>query len=303
MEPRNRKQRRTAAASSAEADIPLSHPPRRDTNTPSTKTLYDIIADRQKELLGQDNGPSIASAAAADKDAVSAAPRGTRFVTVDVSGAVVDVDGTSSNGDENTYTTDDNNTDNTDNNSNADHTDDKPLPPFLDTILLSIPLTTLHLTLAYLAAHQYAEKTDARQLLKDSLTITLPPPNLPRTPGPRPHRVLADPSATAQSRQFKGSTTPGFLCLFLIRAVSATPTRLAADAAHARFFARGGLARGAADHHHEWRPVLRGHEEGAGGRHAVDLVYFGDVVWGGGAGCVGAVGLGGLVDEVWDFLS
>lgn len=51
---------------------------------------------------------------------------------------------------------------------------DHPLPPLLDTILLSLPLTTLHLTLAYLAAHQYAESTDVPRLLKESITITFP---------------------------------------------------------------------------------------------------------------------------------
>ena len=51
---------------------------------------------------------------------------------------------------------------------------DQPLPSFLDTLLLSFPLTTLHLTLAYLAAHQYADEIQLRRLLKESALIAFP---------------------------------------------------------------------------------------------------------------------------------
>lgn len=175
MTSRNRKQRRAAAAaaqsSSPEPDIPLATPPRDEPSTrPRERTLYDIIAERQNELLGQaaasqNTLPSTVS------NGLPAQPKGTRFVTVNASGQLVDTDGdldsqvpanirseTPSNGDK----------------IHTASESDQPLPPLLDTILLSLPLTTLHCTLAYLAAHQYAESVDIRRLLQESLTITLP---------------------------------------------------------------------------------------------------------------------------------
>lgn len=50
----------------------------------------------------------------------------------------------------------------------------QPLPPAIDTLLLSIPLTTLHLTLSYLAAHQYAQEIDLRALLRECALVAFP---------------------------------------------------------------------------------------------------------------------------------
>lgn len=178
MTSRNRKQRRAAAttahSASPEPEIPLATPPRDDDSSNRTRerTLYDIIAERQNELLGQaaasqNTLPSTVS------NGLPAQPKGARFVTVDASGQLVDTDG-----DLDSQVPVNIRAEGTSNGNRIQKTDevdnDKPLPPFLDTILLSLPLTTLHFTLAYLAAHQYAETIDLQRLLKESLTITLP---------------------------------------------------------------------------------------------------------------------------------
>ncbi|KAJ5678052.1 uncharacterized protein N7477_003685 [Penicillium maclennaniae] len=168
--PRNRKQRRAAAAtsSSPEPSIPLAIPPRNQSAKKSERTLYDIIAERQNELLGQ----QAVSQAALDAELAKghkSKSKGPRYVTVDASGNVVDANASDqvpmNNGARKISTED---------TGSAPDEPDKPLPPFIDTVLLSVPLTTLHLTLAYVAAHQYAERIDLPRLLKESFTITLP---------------------------------------------------------------------------------------------------------------------------------
>ncbi|KAJ5457889.1 hypothetical protein N7475_009277 [Penicillium sp. IBT 31633x] len=180
--PRNRKQRRVAAGSSFKNDEPeiaMAHPPRNDPtkNKPTVeRTLYDIIAERQNGV----NAKGGKIPASVEAQGIPPQSGGTRFVTVDASGQLVDTDGdisshlskhpqkkkakgTQAHGiDQNTKK------------SNSESELDKPLPPFLDTILLSLPLTTLHLTLSYLAAHQYAESIDLPKLFKDSITTAFP---------------------------------------------------------------------------------------------------------------------------------
>lgn len=167
---RNRKQRRAAdstVSTSPEPEIPLSHPPR---DTPSDKTrertLYDIIAERQNELLAKDG----ASSGSAVGKALPSQPKNTRFVTVDESGRIVDTEADISS----QIPTNVASQRPTNPNPEPEPESENPLSSFLDTILLSIPLTTLHLTLAYLAAHQYAESTNVPRLLKDALTTTFP---------------------------------------------------------------------------------------------------------------------------------
>jgi hypothetical protein len=169
--PRNRKQRRAAAAASTspEPSIPLANPPRdQPTKKKGERTLYDIIAERQNELLGQQAVSQAALDSAVGNGQLSQ-PKGTRFVTVDASGQVVDTNNSGqaplSVGTQETPKKD---------TQSPENGSDQPLPPFIDTVLLSLPLTTLHLTLAYLAAHQYAESIDLPRLLKESITITLP---------------------------------------------------------------------------------------------------------------------------------
>lgn len=175
MPPKNRKQRREAAAAALspateKPSIPLSHPPRTSpTDTPTRpKTLYDIIAERQNALLIPEERYSSES-----KNGVPQPQPGTRVVTVDASGAVVDAHSDTlparSTASNQLYTKSVE-----ESNQNDESETHQPLPPFLDTILLSLPLTTLHLTLAWLAAHQYAEETNLPVLLKDSILITFP---------------------------------------------------------------------------------------------------------------------------------
>ncbi|KAJ5799739.1 uncharacterized protein N7518_001807 [Penicillium psychrosexuale] len=179
--PRNRKQRRAAAGSSKndELEIAMAHPHRNDPtkNKPTVeRTLYDIIAERQGAL--HQKGGSIP--ASVEGQGIPSQSGGTRFVTVDASGQLVDTDGdisshlSSNASQKETKNSQQGTNDNTVKKSDSESEPDKPLPPFLDTILLSMPLTTLHLTLGYLAAHQYAERIDLPSLLKESVTTAFP---------------------------------------------------------------------------------------------------------------------------------
>lgn len=157
--PRNRKQRRAAAAANSfdPSSIPLAHPPRGTASDgqKSERTLVDIIAERKESLL---------SAEGITDTAYAKAGPGTRFVTVDPSSGEISGFDPSVQG-ENKETAQE---------EDEKHEVDEPLPAFLDTVLLSFPLTTLHLTLAYLAAHQYAVEIPVSNLLRESAFITFP---------------------------------------------------------------------------------------------------------------------------------
>ncbi|KAJ5925412.1 hypothetical protein N7454_008051 [Penicillium verhagenii] len=180
--PRNRKQRRAAAAESdpTDSDIPLSLPSRDDPSTKPKehKTLYDIIEERQNELLGKQAGFKV-TPALTRKTNQSAKSSGARYVRVDASGALVETDRDVNSEIAKSFS-EQKNSSSTDVKPNIkkdeedDSVVDEPLPPFLDTVLLSIPLTTLHLTLAYLASYMYAESTDVSQLVKEAVIKTLP---------------------------------------------------------------------------------------------------------------------------------
>lgn len=157
--PRNRKQRRAAAAANSfdPSSIPLAHPPRGTASDgqKSERTLVDIIAERKESLL---------SAEGITDTAYAKAGPGTRFVTVDPSSGEISGFDPSVQG-ENKETAQE---------EDEKHEVNEPLPAFLDTVLLSFPLTTLHLTLAYLAAHQYAVEIPVSNLLRESAFITFP---------------------------------------------------------------------------------------------------------------------------------
>ncbi|PYI28418.1 hypothetical protein BP00DRAFT_351197 [Aspergillus indologenus CBS 114.80] len=191
---RNRKQRRAAAAAAAAAaakqprspdafdpaSVPLAHPP---TNHPTGKTLVDIIAERQGELLGQLSPTGNAGAGTQ-----------TQFVTVDPrTGAISAVDEGSlsgetkrkarrrqqqqqqqqqreGNGEHEISGGEDEDEDEEEDEDELDH----PIPPVIDTLLLAVPLATLHLTLAYLAAHQYAQEIELEKLVGESAGVALP---------------------------------------------------------------------------------------------------------------------------------
>ena len=167
--PRNRKQRRAAAATASPDDfdpsvIPLAHPPR-DTaskNQKDGKTLVDIISERNGNLL------SGKTSHLESLDAKSAT--GTRVVTVDpTTGEISDFD--NPGGDEEA---EGGGKEGHEASQGEEGAQDQPLPAFLDTVLLSFPLTTLHLTLAYLAAYQYAAEIPLSNLLRESAFVAFP---------------------------------------------------------------------------------------------------------------------------------
>ncbi|KAI9034856.1 uncharacterized protein KD926_005191 [Aspergillus affinis] len=185
--PRNRKERRAAAAATSANDtfdpasIPMAHPPRESTRNPKSKTLVELIAERQQDLISQ--GMMMPSGTS-EQDAGP----GTRFVTIDPqTGKIENFDGSDANGPNSTSRVQEvgeNEEDEEDKEQEGEgagkeedtHSPDDapPIPPFIDTLLLSIPLTTLHLTLSYLAAHQYAESINMEHLLKDSGYVAFP---------------------------------------------------------------------------------------------------------------------------------
>ncbi|PYH97324.1 hypothetical protein BO71DRAFT_417182 [Aspergillus ellipticus CBS 707.79] len=158
---RNRKQRRAAAAATTAhndafepSTIPLARPP---TSKTKEKTLMDIIAERQGELISQ------ATVAGAE----SGVSPGTRFVTVDpTTGEISGLDASELAAE----ITEEEDTQSEEDEPDSDH----PIPPFIDTLLLSVPLTTLHMTLAYLAAHQYAETIEMDKLVRESVFVAFP---------------------------------------------------------------------------------------------------------------------------------
>lgn len=191
MDPlRNRKQRRAAATASSQEstpvpEIPLAHPPRDDpSQKASERTLVDIIAERQRELQQQADKANKARGIFGRRVGQELPPmgKGTRFVTVDASGKIVETDGNIDNdelvgsgsqkrkgGNSAQLSSKEEKKE-----EEEEDDDDNPLPPFIDTVLLSMPLTTLHGTLSYLAAYQYAESTDAIHTMKDSIMFTFP---------------------------------------------------------------------------------------------------------------------------------
>ncbi|OKL61134.1 hypothetical protein UA08_03521 [Talaromyces atroroseus] len=171
MPPQNRKQRRAAAAAEKEqqqqdsfdpSSIPLARPPA-NSERPA-KTLFEIVAERQQELnqfVGNDdnkkkqnkNEKETASSSASlfDLDATE-----TQFLEVSPSGGISSFKPDSSRkGDE-------------------EEASGEGLPPLIDTLLLSLPLTTVHLTLAFLAAHQYMQDINFKNLLRESTLIAFP---------------------------------------------------------------------------------------------------------------------------------
>lgn len=154
--PRNRKQRRAAAAAASSStakdsfdpsSIPLSYPPPPDAK-PRTKTLIEIAAEREAELRRK-KGMSSASA--------SSEPPEAEYFKISPDGEVSRF-----------------NPSDKDRAKGAGKTDDEPIPPLIDTILLSFPLSALHCTLAFLTAHQYAQHIPVRALIRESAVVALP---------------------------------------------------------------------------------------------------------------------------------
>ncbi|KAL4891179.1 hypothetical protein BDV59DRAFT_70263 [Aspergillus ambiguus] len=173
--PRNRKQRRAAATASQNdsfdpSSIPMAHPPRSANKDTRTKTLVDIISERQGELLESMDGGS------------GVKKREPQLVTIDpASGKISGMDAASFDTPslermrkEQVTVQESQTTDQEQRDKDTEDDPDAPMPPLIDTILLSVPLTTLHMTLAYLAAHQYAEAIHLDVLLRESAFVAFP---------------------------------------------------------------------------------------------------------------------------------
>ncbi|GFF47534.1 hypothetical protein IFM61606_02013 [Aspergillus udagawae] len=174
--PRNRKQRRAAAGTAAAStrdssfdpsSIPLAHPQETSPDdVPKRRTLVELIAERQNEILAKEQ-----------RDTAKSGPE-TQFMTVDpLSGKISQFNPSMLSSKEQSDEKDRAGpaTEGSQIEPNAaDDGVDEPIPPLIDTLLLSVPLTTLHLTLAYLAAHQYAETIVLEKLLRESAFIAFP---------------------------------------------------------------------------------------------------------------------------------
>ncbi|RDW63018.1 uncharacterized protein DSM5745_10129 [Aspergillus mulundensis] len=158
--PRNRKQRRAAASASRTdsfdpSSIPLARP-----QTDSSKgqkdgrTLVDLIAEKQGEIEGKIGSQG-------SKKEVE-----TKYVTIDPNTGEI------SPFDEASHAS----AGNRNESQSLEDADEEaePIPPLVDTLLLSFPLTVLHLTLGYLAAHQYAQSIDLKALFRNSGFVAFP---------------------------------------------------------------------------------------------------------------------------------
>ncbi len=153
----NRRQRRAGAAtpSSSQAlssapELPIAPPPPSPHSTkPKAKTLYEIAAEREAELSphGQPFPQNHAQ------------PQATKLVTITPDGNVSETTPPEAE-------------------TAAAANTAVPLPPFLDTLLLSAPLSALNFTLSFLTHHQYAQpdllSTAVPSLLKQTLFIAFP---------------------------------------------------------------------------------------------------------------------------------
>jgi hypothetical protein len=172
--PRNRKQRRSgAAAASANAppyttfdpsSIPLARPPnpKESRKQHPGKTLLEIAAEREKvfeKVLASGGGKSSSSPSQGAGLLFNTDATETQFLEISSDGKVDTLD---PNGTPAIIPEDD------------DDDEQSSLLPIIDTLFLSIPLTTLHLTLAFLAAHQYAQEIRLGELVRESLVVALP---------------------------------------------------------------------------------------------------------------------------------
>jgi hypothetical protein len=114
----------------------MARPPSPKSSKPKSKTLYEIAAERQAELAphGQPFPKNPASSS-----------EGTKLVTITPDGKISDTapseaEAYSASAQDNTSTA------------------DEAPNPLLDTLLLSLPLSSLHFTLAFLTHHQYAQQ-------------------------------------------------------------------------------------------------------------------------------------------------
>lgn len=182
--PQNRKQRRAAAATAAEnensfvdSSIPLSRPPeftnKNKTSARQAKTLLEIAAERQQELnqhLENNNER---------KKKKSQIPNGGQFIDLNATETQfleLSSTGQVSSLDPKNLPTQPSRTKNdvTKEEDEEEEEGDGEIPPLIDTLFTSLPLTTVHFTLAFLAAHQYVQDVIWKDLIKESLLIAFP---------------------------------------------------------------------------------------------------------------------------------
>lgn len=174
--PHNRKQRRAAAAAAAEnensfvdSSIPLSRPPEftnnsnKSSSAQQAKTLLEIAAERQQELNQHINNegkekPQLPNGQFLDLNATE-----TQFLELSSRGQISSLD-------PNTLPSKIIKT----KDEIEEEEEDAEIPPLIDTLFTSIPLTTVHFTLAFLAAHQYVQHIIWKDLIKESLFIAFP---------------------------------------------------------------------------------------------------------------------------------
>lgn len=178
----NRKQRRAAAAAAAEEEstfdpssIPLGHAPEytdQGSTKPKGKTLYELAAEREAELFPSSSGSTASQS------------RQTEFVNILPSGELSHARPSSSDTKSSASTISISRSASPEIESprvrkiNPREPDaeeeDETIPPVADTILTSLPLSALHFTLGFLAAHQYAQEIEFGKLLWETAMIAFP---------------------------------------------------------------------------------------------------------------------------------
>ncbi|ETI21469.1 hypothetical protein G647_07816 [Cladophialophora carrionii CBS 160.54] len=167
----NRKQRRARDSTdhiSTADDIPLAPPPEKTkTRDPKTKTLLEIAAERQAELLGSKSG---IHAAQTPIDADALKPENIVQVKIGPDGSIVP-DSSAIAAATATATAMSGTPGGSSSSSSSEAVSDTP---WLDTILLASSLGAVHFTLSVLAMHQYAEELQFQPLVVQTLGIAFP---------------------------------------------------------------------------------------------------------------------------------
>lgn len=155
-DPQNRKTRRAAAQAepTSAGTIPLARPVETSNGQQKAKTLIEVLEEKEAELSGRPRRSEAPSAAMF--------PAGARVVEIGADGEVIEQE----DGILRANLPDDTA-------ENEEESDPEALE-ILNTIFLSLPLSSLHLTLSILAAHQYLEKYSISALVVSCATVTFP---------------------------------------------------------------------------------------------------------------------------------
>lgn len=156
---RQKKGTRSSTAAAAKnitdaADIPLAQPQK---DTREHPTLLEIAAEQQAKLLGLPKG---SRGTGSNIEVISTSP----------SGEILRSPASDSTTPKPNITQIPTNFSKTDDGDDSD----SAIPPLPDTIFLSLPLSTIHFTLSFLAAHQYAQNIETKLLLKETAFVAFP---------------------------------------------------------------------------------------------------------------------------------